>query len=46
MHRTVLHFLAAIKEAVSNIEEYTTDMSYEQFLADKKTRDADCKDIR
>ena len=40
MHRTVLHFLADIKEAVNNIEEYTTDMSYEQFLVDKRTRDA------
>ena len=32
MHRTTLHFLADVKEAVSNIEEYTKDMSYEQFL--------------
>jgi uncharacterized protein with HEPN domain len=40
MHRTTLHFLADIKEAVSNIEEYTKDMSYEQFFADRKTRDA------
>jgi len=40
MRRSVLHFLDDIKEAVGNIEKYTVGMSYEQFLADKRTQDA------
>lgn len=40
MHRTWLHFLDDIREAVESITTYTAGMTYEQFLADKKTQDA------
>lgn len=33
-------FLADIKEAVLRINAYTGNLSYEQFLQDKKTQDA------
>lgn len=40
MFRSPLHFLDDIKEAASNIRKYTTDMSYDQFLGDRRTQDA------
>ena len=40
MRRTVLHFLEDIKEAAGNIRKYTTGMTYDQFLADRRTQDA------
>jgi uncharacterized protein with HEPN domain len=40
MRRTSLHFLDDIREAARNIRKYTAGMSYEQFLADRRTRDA------
>ena len=40
MLRSPLHFLDDIKEAASNIRKYTTDMSYDQFLGDRRTQDA------
>jgi uncharacterized protein with HEPN domain len=40
MHRTVLHFLDDIKDAIDKIQTYTAGTSYEKFLADQKTKDA------
>ena len=33
-------FLVDILEAIGNIKEYTAGMGYEEFIQDKKTRDA------
>jgi len=38
--RDVKVFLNDILEAINNIEEYIGNISYEDFLSDKKTRDA------
>jgi len=38
--RADVEFLADTKEAVLRINAYTGDLSYEQFLEDKKTQDA------
>jgi len=38
--REDVEFLADAKEAVLRINAYTEDLSYEQFLEDKKTQDA------
>ena len=38
--RDVKVFINDIIEAINSIEEYTDNISYEYFLADKKTRDA------
>ncbi len=38
--RADVEFLADTKEAVLRINAYTQDLSYEQFLEDKKTQDA------
>lgn len=38
--RTDSEFLADIKEAVLRINAYTGNLTYEQFLRDKKTQDA------
>ena len=40
MHRSYLHFLDDIKEAAGKIQDYTKEMSYEEFLADRRTQDA------
>lgn len=40
MRRTSLHFLEDIREAVGNIRKYTAEMTYEEFLADRRTQDA------
>ena len=38
--RTDMDFLADTKEAILRINAYTDNLSYEQFLEDKKTQDA------
>lgn len=38
--RNINLFLKDILEAIESIRAYTTDLSYEEFLQDKKTRDA------
>jgi uncharacterized protein with HEPN domain len=38
--REDVEFLADVKEAVLRINAYIEDLSYEQFLEDKKTQDA------
>jgi uncharacterized protein with HEPN domain len=38
--RVDMDFLADCKEAIMRISAYTEDLSYEQFLEDKKTQDA------
>ena len=38
--RADVNFLDDSKEAIVRIETYTKDLSYEQFLEDKKTQDA------
>lgn len=38
--RADIEFLADIKEAVVRLDAYTENLSYEQFLEDKKTQDA------
>ena len=40
MHRTALHFLDDIREAIDKIQTYTAGISYKMFLADHKTKDA------
>jgi len=40
MRRTSLHLLDDIKEAIGKIDEYATGLSFEQFLADRRTQDA------
>jgi len=38
-------YLMDIIESIKNIEEYVSGMNYEQFLKDKKTRDAVVRNI-
>lgn len=38
--RADVEFLADTKEAVIRVNSYTENLSYEQFLEDKKTQDA------
>jgi len=38
--RDVKVFISDILEAINSIEEYTNNIGYKDFLADKKTRDA------
>ena len=38
--RNVILFIQDILEAIGNIEEFTQNMGFEEFIADKKTRDA------
>ena len=40
MRRTALQYLDDILEAIGNIEEDTTGISYEEFVADRRRRDA------
>lgn len=40
MRRTSLQYLEDILEAIGNIEEDTTGISYEEFVADRRRRDA------
>jgi uncharacterized protein with HEPN domain len=40
MRRTALQYLDDILEAISNIEEDTSGISYEGFVADRRRRDA------
>jgi len=40
MHRTVLQYLDDIFEAISNIEDDTTGISFEEFVADRRRKDA------
>jgi len=40
MHRTSLQFLDDILEAIGNIEEDTGGISFEEFSADRRRRDA------
>lgn len=40
MHRTSLHFIADIREALCAIQEYTKGMACIEFTQDRKTRDA------
>ncbi len=38
--RNINLFISDILEAIDNIEAYTNAMTYEQFMEDKKTKDA------
>ena len=38
-------YLADIREAIQRIENYTTGLTYEQFLADGKTQDAVIRNV-
>ncbi len=38
--RNIVLFFADIIDAINSIKEYTQDIGYEEFLRDKKTRDA------
>ena len=40
MHRTALQYLDDIREAIGNIEEDTRGISYDEFAADRRRRDA------
>jgi uncharacterized protein with HEPN domain len=40
MHRTVLQYLDDILEAVGNIEEDTAGISFDEFVADRRRKDA------
>jgi uncharacterized protein with HEPN domain len=40
MHRTVLQYLDDILEAISNIEEDTAGISFDEFVADRRRKDA------
>jgi uncharacterized protein with HEPN domain len=40
MHRTVLQYLDDILEAIRNIEEDTAGISFEDFVADRRRKDA------
>ena len=40
MHRTVLQYLDDILEAVGNIEEDTSGISFDEFVADRRRKDA------
>ncbi len=43
--RADMDFLADCKEAILRISAYTEDLSYEQFLEDKKTQDAVARNL-
>jgi uncharacterized protein with HEPN domain len=38
MHRTVLQYLDDILESINNIEEDTAGISFDEFVADTKTK--------
>ena len=38
-------WISDIKEAISRVEEYTEDISYPEFLEDRKTQDAVVRNI-
>jgi len=40
MHRTVLQYLDDILEAIHNIEEDTSGISFDEFVADRRRKDA------
>lgn len=40
MHRTVLQYLDDIIEAIRNIGEDTNDISFDDFIADRRRKDA------
>jgi uncharacterized protein with HEPN domain len=40
MHRTALQYLDDILEAVNNIEEDTSGISFDEFVADRRRKDA------
>ncbi len=40
MHRTVLQYLDNILEAIGNIEEDTSGISFDKFVADRRRKDA------
>jgi uncharacterized protein with HEPN domain len=40
MHRTVLQYLDDILEAIGNIEEDTAGISFDDFVADRRRKDA------
>jgi uncharacterized protein with HEPN domain len=40
MHRTALQYLDDILEAIRNIEEDTSDISFDEFVADRRRKDA------
>jgi uncharacterized protein with HEPN domain len=40
MHRTSLQYLDDILEAINNIEEDTTGISFDEFIADRRRKDA------
>ena len=40
MHRTALQFLDDILGAINNIEEDTAGISYDEFIADRRRKDA------
>jgi len=39
-HRTILLYIKDILDSIEKIEKFCHDMSYDQFMADEKTRDA------
>lgn len=40
MHRSVLQYLDDILEAIRNIEEDSSDISFDEFVADRRRKDA------
>lgn len=40
MHRTSLQYLDDIMEAISNIEDDTRGISFDEFVADRRRKDA------
>jgi uncharacterized protein with HEPN domain len=40
MHRTVLQYLDDILEAIRNVEEDSSDISFDDFVADRRRKDA------
>jgi hypothetical protein len=40
MHRTALQLLDDILEAIDNIEEDTSEITYDDFVSDRRRRDA------
>jgi uncharacterized protein with HEPN domain len=40
MHRTALQYLDDILEAIGNIEEDTSGISLDEFVADRRRKDA------
>lgn len=41
-----IEFIGDIKEAIRRIEEYTENIDYDKFLADKKTQDAVVRNLQ